>query len=136
LDGSRTPVRNVPPTLSATLGYLVPGPLRTEWLFSSMASMRDAIDDIVQAIAIHGMPVMTRYPDLQALKTWAENPQVEQHASCVNPEFLRAAIFYLLGDRNQATRIVAKQLASAEQNDPAILRLQSVLAESDERNRK
>jgi len=137
LDGSKTPVRDVPPTLSVTLGYLIPGPLRTEWLFSDIPSMHKAVCEIVQAIREYGMPFMMRYPDLSFLRAWAQDPATEKHASCRYVALLRAVIFYLLGDWDSARRLVTQEISATGKDTSdqyhlvPIVRLQEILNQNN-----
>jgi hypothetical protein len=136
LDDPVEPAGNVPPTLSATLGYLMPGPARPEWHFEcAETAIRMTVKTVVENVAAHGMPFMTRYPDLQSLKAWADDPGIEPEATNVQPQLLRAEIFYLGGDWARAKQVIAANIVEAGDDiaDPSyrpILRLSALLDES------
>lgn len=124
------------PTLTASLGYLCPDPLQLEWYCGySEDDMDLAVHLVVGKVEKFGMPFMTRYPDLESLRVWAENPQVEPHGHTFQPDVQRAIVLYLLSDRAEAAVIVAtsrqRSLSAGDPiDDPGlqpILRLKSFL---------
>lgn len=128
---------NIPPTLSATLGYLVPERTQIETYFEPTdVAIRNAISAEVGNLVKYGFPFMTRYPDLKSLSAWAYDPTIEPDASFFQPQLLRAVIFYLLGDWSMALEVIERQLAEAAdiekiQEDPGVfpfMRLKSLLA--------
>lgn len=136
LDDSVSPPGNVPPTLSATLGYLIPEKRQTEWYFEcAELAIRDSAKAVIQAVVDYGIPFMMRYPDLRSLYGWAKNPRIEPEAIHFQPQLLRAVILYLVGDWIQAKQVIATQIAEAgnDLSDPSygpIVRLRDLLAES------
>lgn len=122
-DALINPPVNIPPTLSATLGYLMPKPHQVEWYFEcTEASIRSAAADIIQSVRSYGMSFTTRFPDVRSLSAWAKNPEIEPAAMFYQPQLLRAVILYLAGDWVQAKEIVEAQLSkgivAGEINDP------------------
>lgn len=125
----------VPPTLSWTLGYLMPAPLQTEWIIEPQKErMLEGVTSAIKAIAEYGMPAMTRYPDVKALLRWAENPLKDPHAGFFQRDLLKAVIYCLNEKRESALHIVEKNVAegkaTSELSDPGYapyLRLKSLL---------
>jgi hypothetical protein len=113
----------VPPTLSWTLGYLMPQPLRTEWVFApEPARISENIESVVAGISVHGTPAMTRYPSVVSLLTWAEDPLRDRHGIFFQRDLLRAIVYYLNRQGQSALTCIEATFTAAapgETNDPA-----------------
>jgi hypothetical protein len=101
-------------TLSASLGYLMPEPLRLEWHFDPTEdSIREAVTTTVRNVIEYGMPFMTRFPNMPALSEWARTPEIEPYALTSRPGLMRAAIFYLNGDFVTAKESLSRSISEA-----------------------
>ena len=102
----------VPPTMAWTLGYLMPEPRQTEWLFEpTQASIAASVETVVAALETYGTPAMTSYPNVKALLPWAEDPiNVDRHAQVFQRELVRAIVYFLNDASAVALQIVNRTL--------------------------
>jgi hypothetical protein len=115
LDDPSKEASHVAPTLSATLGYLIPGELNTEIFFNvEPEPLRQSAAQVISSTMTHGMPFMTRYPNLPELGRWAADPRIEPEAMHYQPFLLRAVIYYLLGDWARCAEFVNRKIQEAQ----------------------
>lgn len=97
------PHQYIPPTLSISLGYLMPEQQYRCWVFQEDAVI-SSVADMVAAIVRYGVPLMESACSLRKMCELLESPRF---GSVENAMYRRPLIRWLMGDRKGALEVCA-----------------------------
>lgn len=112
----------VPPTLSISLGYVMPPRSYRPWVFTADTPVEAVADELVTAVTEHGVPYMERHGTLAAIvQAMADGAGFREHNT------LRLPVGYLLlGEVEKAKETLGASIDEiGRRQDPAAQRLRS-----------
>lgn len=117
----------VPPTVSSSLGYLMPNAVYRSWRISEESRVSQTITEMVDQVELYGLPFLIRSADaseiVELLAKTTFTPGNEHRS-----ERLIAA-YIIAGDRSRAVEQIRALLnALGTRQDPAALRLREFAA--------
>jgi len=96
-----------PPTVSTPLGYLTSARRYVPWLFARADAINEIADDLVVAVAQHGLPFIREATNLRELCQLIEQGKGSAHQLA----YRRPVVWLLMEDRAEASRSLDAELA-------------------------